>query len=97
MGTFRPGNIEQPADHDFYAIVLTSGVNYSFNVQSDLTPAGLLNPGLDVRDSGGKLLASDHNPAVPDAVLNFTATTSGTHFLDVSSDAGDTGQYQLIA
>src|SRR5215212_9600754 len=89
------GTLETLGDHDWYRITLTAG--QSITVFVDGTT--LEDPYLYIRNSAGALLYEndDINSGVNrDSRLSFTATTSGTYYIDVGAfDEGYTGDYQI--
>lgn len=89
--------IDTAGDHDWYRISLTAGQSYVFTTQAI---AGS-NPDtfLRVRDSAGASLAFDDDGGDNTySLVAFTATTTGTYFLDAGTynDVG-TGSYRLLA
>ena len=89
----RSGQINSAADQDFFQIFLTAGQNYTF----DAVGVGLSDPTLAVRNSAGTQLAfNDDGGAGLNSHINFTATTTGTHYLDVGGFGGGTGTYNLF-
>jgi len=90
------GELGDPGDRDWFAIDLTAGVRYQFNLQGD----SLADPFLFLRDASSSLIDynDDKSTSSLDSQITFTAETSGTHYLDVGSyyDAY-TGTYTLSA
>lgn len=91
-------NIDSLGDHDWFKIALTAGKNYVFNLNKVGTQ-GLSDPLLSLRNSTGALLTSnDDANGTLNSQITFSATTSGTYFLDAGAYADSaTGQYQLLA
>ena len=88
-----PVTINSAADQDFFQVSLTAGQNYTF----DADGVGLSDPTLAVRNSAGTQLAfNDDGGAGLNSHINFTATTTGTHYLDVGGFGGATGSYNLF-
>ena len=91
--------IDSNGDHDWFRIALTAGRSYTFNLNQVVGSQGLADPLLALRDSSGVLLTSndDANGSL-NSQINFTATSTGTYYLDAGAyaDSG-TGQYQLLA
>ena len=88
------------ADQDLFEMDLRSGDTVSFET---ITPLGdiaaninQLDPSLEIRDAAGTVLASDLNSAADarNALLQFTADSSGTYFVAVMTEA-NAGEYQL--
>ena len=87
------GQINSAADQDFFRIFLVAGQNYTF----DAVGVGLTDPTLAVRNSAGTQLAfDDDGGAGLDSHISFTATSTGTHYLDVGGYLGATGTYNLF-
>ncbi|MEY3735645.1 MAG: hypothetical protein RLZZ624_704, partial [Cyanobacteriota bacterium] len=90
--------IDSNGDHDWFRIALTAGRSYTFNLNQVVGSQGLADPLLALRDSSGVLLTSndDANGSL-NSQINFTATSTGTYYLDAGAyaDSG-TGQYQLL-
>lgn len=91
------GRIDSSGDHDFYAITLTAGETYLFRT-GPATPNGTVDTTLTLRDAAGVQLATndDAGEATYSAV-RFTATTSGTYYLDVGAFGSGTGEFTLTA
>ena len=86
---------------DWYAITLTAGVNYQFDVTGsalDGASLALADPFLFLRNASGALLLSDDDGGnALDSRIFFTPTVSGTYFLDVQESGVDGyGVYSLI-
>src|SRR5215204_4889858 len=93
VGGSVTGNIELPADADWFRVQLTEGVHYAIKLASGNLP----NPFLGVWDSSSHLVASDNDsgPGL-DAFLTFTPSATGYYYLAASSAVGgDTGSYNL--
>ena len=77
------GELELAGDHDWFAINLTAGRRYQF----DLNGVSLKDPFLYLRSSSSSLVAynDDESLLSLDSQLNYTAESSGTHYLDVGA------------
>ena len=98
VGASVQGTVGSLGDHDWYRISLTAGQQYSF-AAIGTGVNGLRDPYLYLRDALGNLLASDDDsgPAAASSIT-FTATLSGTYYLDVGAwNEASTGQYGLSA
>ena len=92
------GNIEVAGDHDWVKVTLEEGKVYVLDVLADGDGAGgtLADATLRLLDANGSELAFDDNSgAGKDAHLQFTPSTSGDFYLDVTSRFGETGTYTL--
>lgn len=88
------GSIESAADADWFAITLTAGERYTFQLDG----TGLADPLLTLYSASGATLARDDDSGTGNnALLSFTATSSGTHFLAASAYGSFTGGYRLSA
>ena len=86
------GELELAGDHDWFAITLTAGKRYQF----DVFGINLNDPYLYFRSANGSLLSSDDDGgAGRNSRLIFNATSSGTYFLDIGAWA-DRGEGQYI-
>ncbi|TMM46122.1 M10 family metallopeptidase C-terminal domain-containing protein [Qipengyuania marisflavi] len=89
------GVIETPSDHDWVAIELVAGTEYQVDL-SGAGPNALNNPYLIVRDAAGNIVAENDNTNGLDSAVTFTATTSGTYYIDASAAfSGGTGEYLI--
>ncbi len=94
VGSSSTGQIEVTGDHDWFAISLTSGNSYQFS----LTANGLTDPYLRLYSSSGTLLASnDNSNSKVNSLISYTATSSGTYYLDASDASSGTGNYSIAA
>ena len=88
-------SLEVVGDHDWFRITLEAGQTVTIT----LNGTTLEDPYLRIRNSSGTLV--DENDDISSGVnrdsrLNFTATTSGTYYIDVGAWNEDyAGQYQL--
>ncbi|WP_108502875.1 M10 family metallopeptidase C-terminal domain-containing protein [Paracoccus indicus] len=89
--SFR-GRIGDVGDSDWIRIQLQEGQTYRF----DLIGNSLADPMLALHDRNGILLAAndDMGPSL-DSRITFTASESGTYFLDASAYGSHTGSYVL--
>lgn len=97
------GNIDFSGDRDYYAITLTAGQTYLFRTNSTTpltgtAPAGALDTILTLRDASGAQLATNDDAGEYEySAIRFTATTTGTYYLDVSAVSSATGSFNLTA
>ena len=95
-GTVTTGTIEIAGDADWFAIDLVAGGVYSIVLSSDtIFPFDIF---LNLRDSSGGLVTSGSFDGINNT-LDFTASETGTFFVDVgvSDFAFNTGEYNLTA
>ena len=91
------GNIDSNGDHDFYAITLVAGETYIFRT-AGTAAADTTNTVLTLRDAAGVLLETNDNAGQGNfSSVRYTATTSGTYYLDVSGSGAATGAFNLSA
>jgi serralysin len=97
------GNIDSSGDRDYYAITLTAGETYIFRTSSTTpltgdAPAGALDTVLTLRDAAGTQLATNDDAGEYNySGIRYTATTTGTFYLDVSAFGTGTGAFNLTA
>jgi hypothetical protein len=99
VGGTRTGDIQAAGDHDWVRINLVAGQSYNFQERGSPTGDGTLSDTfLFLRNSSGTILAQDDDSGDGfNSLINFTATTSGTHYLDASAFSSNTGSYELSA
>jgi hypothetical protein len=97
IGATVEGSIETAGDHDRFAVTLTAGRRYTFNLDPETSNA-LSDPYLQLYSSGGTLLADDDDSGPGYASqITYTPTTSGVYYLDSSGYSTATGTYALSA
>jgi hypothetical protein len=86
------GDIQDANDQDYHSVSLTAGQHYIFDVDG----GSLSDPTLALRNSVGTQLAfnDDGGPGL-DSRIEFTASSTGTYFLDVGGYSTNTGSYTL--
>lgn len=96
MGDIVQGNLTS-GDHDFYRISLVAGHSYTFSlVGTGVTNVGDTYLRLYGADGVTSVTWSDDGLPGLNSQITFTATTSGTYYLDASAfGVSDTGQYGL--
>jgi hypothetical protein len=95
VGSVVTSSIEAASDHDWFRIDLVAGQAVTFSLNgSGTTPLG--DPYLRLRDSIGTILAQndDGGPGL-NSLLSFTATTTGTYYIDVADYSTGIGTYSL--
>jgi len=86
------GTYDTAGDDDWYGTQLLAGVTYSFDT------GGAQDTTLALRDANGAQLAFDDDGGSGFlSHIQYTATASGTHFLDVEEFFDSTGAYTLVA
>jgi hypothetical protein len=95
VGSTLTGSIEVVSDHDWFRINLVAGQSISI-VLNGIGGTPLGDPYLRIRDSAGNLLGQndDGGPGL-NSLLNFTASSTGTFYIDVSEYDSGVGDYQL--
>ena len=96
-GDVVTGFVNKLKDHDWYRISLAAGQAYQFNLAAAV--GSNLDSQLRLRNGAGSVLASnDDSNGTLDSQIKFTATSSGTYYLDAGAYANSTtGQYRLSA
>ena len=90
------GELEDIGDRDWFAVDLTAGSHYQF----DLTGESLADPWLYLRNASSSIINynDDESDWSLDSQITFVAENSGIHYLDVGSyDDVYTGTYKLRA
>ena len=98
--------LEASNDVDRYAVTLTAGQFYTFNLAGgadyatdpNAVPTGELDTILILRNAAGQILASNDDNSFPSDIsssLGFYAQASGTYYIDARAYPGQTGGYAL--
>ena len=92
-GSYIRSTIDTGDDSDWFAIQLVAGETYTFSTY--LASGGLRDSTLTLRDENGVQLVfnDDVRSGLLWSEIVFTATTTGTYYLDVGSYATNTGTY----
>jgi serralysin len=99
IGSTVDVTIETPSDHDWYQVTLTAGTTYTIHTTT-ISGGGSPDSFLTLRDSSGAMLVDDDDSGDGTfSLINFTATTTGTYFVDAGTFAGSgqssSGSYHL--
>jgi hypothetical protein len=106
VGGSTIGSLTTPGDKDIYAITLTAGATYTFDLEGSNTPGlTLIDPYLRLLDSSGNQVAANDDISASNwssEIANYVATTSGTYYLEASFSPNDprsqnTGTYNISA
>ncbi len=95
-GTYN-GVLEEDRDRDWIAVDLEQGQTYVFTVRGvDNQVSALADPSIVFRDPGGNEIATDDDsgPGL-EPYLEYTATETGTFFIQVGPKDGGIGAYEL--
>jgi hypothetical protein len=85
-------------DKDWFAVAVTAGQTYTFTLAGvDSGHGTLADPFLALCDAHGTQVSFANDSTNHDAVIHFTATTSGTCYLVASANNTGTGTYTLLA
>jgi len=98
-GVAIQGSINNASDHDWFKVTLTAGQTYVFSTGAPLSGSGV-DTLLTLRDAAGNAIYANDDAAYPDntySTIIYTATTSGTYYLDVSAFEGTLGDFALTA
>ena len=98
LGGYIAGTIDTAGDHDWYRVTLTAGQTYTF---STILASTLSDSVMALRDASGNLLL-DNDDVIANgnqlfSEITYTATSSGTYFIDVSGYGDATGEFFLTA
>ena len=101
LGSSEYGSISNTTDEDWFRVELVAGQTYDFRLLGIGTGFNT-DPLLRLRDSAGNILATDDNGFTSgssthesDSALSFTATYSGTYFVEADSAGTSLGDYLL--
>ena len=100
VGSPSTGTIESGSDHDWFAVTLEAGVTYQLQAGSASGTDSLADTFLYLRDESGALLTlnDDANAYTLDSLITYTATETGTYYLDVAAyGRNETGDYVVSA
>lgn len=93
-GTVK-GKVEASGDTDLFAVTLTAGKTYTFNLTSD---GGRFDPYLTLRNANGNALATnDDFGGQLNSRISFTAKEGGTYYLEAKGFGSSIGGYTLAA
>jgi hypothetical protein len=91
------GNIDSSGDRDFYAINLVAGQTYIFRT-AGTTATTATDTILTLRNAAGtQLLINDDAGEAGFSAVRYTATATGTYYLDVSALGSGTGAFNVTA
>jgi serralysin len=91
------GTLEVNGDHDWYSVNLTAGQSYLFRTNATGT-GDLPDSTLTLRDASGTQISFNDDSNGSFSGLAFTATTSGTYYLDVGGyNNTGTGSFIITA
>jgi hypothetical protein len=93
VGSTSTGLINFGGDHDWFAVTLSAGSIYRIRQEAGT----LADPRFTLRNSiGAALVGDDDSGGGQNAQVDFTATTSGTYYIDANSaDGTGTGTYTV--
>ena len=95
-GSFVIDELETAGDSDWFRITLEAGETYTFTTY--LPPGGLSDSILTLRDANGAVIDQNDDAIFGELLyseITFTATTSGTYYLDVTGFGDAAGQYVI--
>ena len=100
VGGSATGALQQAGDHDWFAVNLQAGVSYAITETGHSGGGGTLaDPFLQLHDASGAVVASNDditNGSNPDSRIAFTATSSGTYYVDAGGFVdGYAGSYTV--
>lgn len=98
IGETAQGTLSTVSDHDWYRVSLVAGQTYSFALVGTGTN-NVADAYLMLRNSAGTLIVADDDSGPgANSTITFTATTTGTYYLDAGSyNNQSAGQYGLSA
>lgn len=98
IGETAHGSISGSGDHDWYRVELTAGQTYTFAMVG-IAADNLRNSFLNLYAPDGTTVVAGNDNSAPNqnAWFTYTATTSGTFFLDAAGVSTSTGRYGVSA
>lgn len=88
------GTVETANDEDWFSVTLEAGQAYTFRLDGET----LSDPVVGIFSGSGQFIALDDNSGGQrNALLGFTATTTGTHYVAATGVGGTVGTYSLTA
>lgn len=96
-GTASTGRIETAGDKDLFSFAVTAGTTYTFNL-NNAASGGLSDPVLRLLNtSGGQIAINDDFGSGRNSQITYTASSSGTVYLEAAGYQSGTGGYTLTA
>ncbi len=93
------GNIETSGDQDWFAVAMTAGQNYRFDLRGAPTSNGTLADTFitGIHNSAGTLITNTSNDDFSglNSQVTYTALTTGTYYVAAAGYSGNTGTYSL--
>ena len=92
VGQTAQGTATTQSDHDWYRVNLVAGQTYTFSMIGTGVTNDLDDTYLQLHNSAGTVIATDDDsgPGLSSA-LTFTASTSGTYYIDAGAYSGASG------
>ncbi|GAA0569796.1 Ig-like domain-containing protein [Rhizomicrobium electricum] len=98
VGSSVTDTIGTTGDKDWFAVSVTAGQTYTFTLSGvDGGNGTLADPFLSICDAHGVQLTYANDSTNHDAVIRFTALSTGTCYLVASANDTGTGSYKLFA
>jgi methionine-rich copper-binding protein CopC len=98
VGSSVSDTIGTTGDKDWFAVSVTAGQTYTFTLSGvDGGNGTLADPFLSICDAHGVQLTYANDSTNHDAVIRFTALSTGTCYLVASANDTGTGTYKLLA
>ncbi|MBF0192644.1 MAG: cadherin domain-containing protein, partial [Magnetococcales bacterium] len=99
LGSSVSGTLDYLGDHDWYAVSLTAGSTYRFDLKGAPFGDGTVgDPYLTFYDSNGSALAANDDSGSLNSMISYTIGTSGTYYLDAAAlSDSSAGTYVLVA
>ena len=83
-------------DQDWFAVTLTAGVSYQFNLKA--APGSYVDPYLVLMNEAGAVITENDDIDYGvnlNSQINYTATNSGLHYISAQAYGDTTGSYEL--
>jgi Calx-beta domain/FG-GAP-like repeat len=98
VGGSATGNLEVTGDHDWFRVQLTTGVQYTFDLQGDTVGAGTLHdPLMQLFNGSSQFITSDDDGGGNlNSHIVYTPTVTGSYYIDAGAyDNAGTGTYRV--
>ncbi|UVO51893.1 pre-peptidase C-terminal domain-containing protein [Sphingomonas sp. SUN019] len=97
IGAASTGRVETAGDKDLFSFAATAGTTYTFNL-NNASSGGLGDPVLRLLNtSGGQIAINDDFGSGQNSQITYTASSTGTVYLEAAGYQSGTGGYSLTA
>ncbi len=97
VGQTATSQLETAFDEDWFRIRLEAGQSYEFTLEGTGGSSALSDPYLRLYRNGVEVAQNDDSGNSFDSRITFTATETGSYFLEAAAYSNETGEYRLGA